>query len=268
MSPTRSATTTRRAARPIRCRPAPVSIAVALADKLDQLACFFAIDEKPTGAGDPYALRRAALGVIRIIRENGLRLQSAAAARDAVAAARRRRTQPRRDSECPRAKRIRSLAVLAGANASRGDGPVPGTDPTSICASRSWSSWPSACACSCAPRAPPRCADAVFAAGADDDITRLLRRTDAVTALLRSRRRRQPADRLPPRRQHPADRGAQGRPAFRRADPIRLLSGTAEIDLDHALAGLRCGTFGCSMRNIRRGDGRDGKTARAAGCVL
>ena len=53
-------------------------IAVALADKLDQLACFFAIGERPTGAGDPYALRRAALGVIRIIRENGLRLNCAA----------------------------------------------------------------------------------------------------------------------------------------------------------------------------------------------
>ncbi len=53
---------------------APVSIAVALADKLDQLTGFFAIGEKPTGSGDPYALRRAALGVIRIIRENRLRL--------------------------------------------------------------------------------------------------------------------------------------------------------------------------------------------------
>jgi glycyl-tRNA synthetase beta chain len=52
----------------------PVSIAVALADKLDLLAGFFAIGEKPTGGGDPYALRRAALGVIRIIRENRLRL--------------------------------------------------------------------------------------------------------------------------------------------------------------------------------------------------
>ncbi|MBN9559907.1 MAG: glycine--tRNA ligase subunit beta [Alphaproteobacteria bacterium] len=52
----------------------PVSIAVALADKLDLLAGFFAIGEKPTGSGDPYALRRAALGIIRIIRENGLRL--------------------------------------------------------------------------------------------------------------------------------------------------------------------------------------------------
>jgi glycyl-tRNA synthetase beta chain len=53
---------------------APVSVAVALADKLDQLVGFFAIGEKPTGSGDPYALRRAALGVIRIIQENGLRL--------------------------------------------------------------------------------------------------------------------------------------------------------------------------------------------------
>jgi glycyl-tRNA synthetase beta chain len=53
---------------------APVSVAVALADKLDQLTGFFAIGEKPTGSGDPYALRRAALGVIRIIREDGLRL--------------------------------------------------------------------------------------------------------------------------------------------------------------------------------------------------
>jgi glycyl-tRNA synthetase beta chain len=53
---------------------ARVSIAVALADKLDQLTGFFAIGEKPTGSGDPYALRRAALGVIRIIRENGLRV--------------------------------------------------------------------------------------------------------------------------------------------------------------------------------------------------
>jgi glycyl-tRNA synthetase beta chain len=52
----------------------PVSIAVGLADKLDTLVGFFAIDEKPTGSKDPYALRRAALGVIRVVLENGLRL--------------------------------------------------------------------------------------------------------------------------------------------------------------------------------------------------
>ncbi|MDV6227727.1 glycine--tRNA ligase subunit beta [Nitratireductor aquimarinus] len=48
----------------------PVSVAVALADKLDVLTGFWTIDEKPTGSKDPYALRRAALGVIRIIIEN------------------------------------------------------------------------------------------------------------------------------------------------------------------------------------------------------
>jgi glycyl-tRNA synthetase beta chain len=54
---------------------APVSVAVALADKLDTLAGFWAIDEKPTGSKDPFALRRAALGVIRLVLSNGLRLK-------------------------------------------------------------------------------------------------------------------------------------------------------------------------------------------------
>src|SRR5438105_10774241 len=56
------------------CPKAPDSIVVALADKLDALAAFFAIDEKPTGSRDPFALRRAALGTIRLILENRLRL--------------------------------------------------------------------------------------------------------------------------------------------------------------------------------------------------
>lgn len=53
----------------------PVAISVALAEKLDLLSGFWAIDEKPTGSKDPYALRRAALGVIRIILENNLRIR-------------------------------------------------------------------------------------------------------------------------------------------------------------------------------------------------
>jgi glycyl-tRNA synthetase beta chain len=57
------------------CPTAPVSVAVALADKIDTLVGFFAIDEKPTGSKDPYALRRAALGVIRLVLENGLRVK-------------------------------------------------------------------------------------------------------------------------------------------------------------------------------------------------
>ena len=57
-----------------RCPTAPASVAVALAEKLDTLMGFFAIDEKPTGSKDPFALRRAALGVIRLVLENKLRL--------------------------------------------------------------------------------------------------------------------------------------------------------------------------------------------------
>ncbi|MCM2402960.1 glycine--tRNA ligase subunit beta [Rhizobium sp. S153] len=60
-----------------------VAITVALADKLDTLTGFWAIDEKPTGSKDPYALRRAALGVVRIILERGIRLPLLAVTKDA-----------------------------------------------------------------------------------------------------------------------------------------------------------------------------------------
>jgi glycyl-tRNA synthetase beta chain len=56
---------------------APVAVAVALADKLVTLTAFWSIGKKPTGSGDPFALRRMALGVIRIVLENGLRLRLA-----------------------------------------------------------------------------------------------------------------------------------------------------------------------------------------------
>jgi glycyl-tRNA synthetase beta chain len=55
---------------PTKCRPIPVSVVVALADKIDMLVGFWAIDEKPTGSKDPYSLRRAALGVIRLVLDN------------------------------------------------------------------------------------------------------------------------------------------------------------------------------------------------------
>ncbi len=67
-----------------RCPTEPVTVAVALADKLDTLAGFFAIDERPTGSKDPFALRRAALGVIRLIIENELRLSLRNSVRDAL----------------------------------------------------------------------------------------------------------------------------------------------------------------------------------------
>ncbi len=56
------------------CPTAPISMVAALADKIDSLVAFFSIGEKPTGSRDPFALRRAALGIIRLVVENGLRL--------------------------------------------------------------------------------------------------------------------------------------------------------------------------------------------------
>ncbi|MCZ4256089.1 glycine--tRNA ligase subunit beta [Sulfitobacter sp. G21635-S1] len=64
---------------------APVSVAVALAEKIDKLTGFWAIDEKPTGSKDPFALRRAALGVIRVLVENGLSVPVESIVRAAVA---------------------------------------------------------------------------------------------------------------------------------------------------------------------------------------
>lgn len=117
----------------------PVSVAVALADKLDILAGFFAIGEKPTGSGDPFALRRAGLGVIRIIRENGLRL------------------------------RLTPLLIAAGL-----------ADPTELLdflAERLRVQLR-------AEGARHDVLAAVLAQGIDDDLTRLLARTDAVASLL------------------------------------------------------------------------------------
>src|SRR5437763_14230039 len=66
------------------CPKAPDSIVAALAEKFDALAGFFAIGEFPTGSRDPFALRRAALGIIRLILENHLRLSLGSAFSKAV----------------------------------------------------------------------------------------------------------------------------------------------------------------------------------------
>ncbi len=127
---------------------APVSRAVALADKLDQLVGFFAIGEKPTGSGDPYALRRAGLGVIRIIRENALRL------------------------------RLLPLIEVAGHGLQHhGMRPLPPQEVMDFLAERLRVQLR-------AEGARHDVLAAVFAAGADDDLTRLLARTDAIAALL------------------------------------------------------------------------------------
>jgi glycyl-tRNA synthetase beta chain len=128
---------------------APVSIAVALADKIDLLAQFFAIDEKPTGSGDPYALRRAALGVIRIIRENGLRLQLRPEIHSALSDAQADEDRKMAVRDEVLAFIVERLRVQLRAEGKRHD----------VLA-------------------------AAFAAANDDDLTRLLRRADAVEALL------------------------------------------------------------------------------------
>jgi glycyl-tRNA synthetase beta chain len=127
---------------------APVSVAVALADKLDQLVGFFAIGEKPSGSGDPYALRRAGLGIIRIIRENGLRL------------------------------RLATLIEAAGAGfAELGIEPVPPAEIMEFLADRLRVQLRTE-------GARHDVLTAVFATGADDDLVRLLARASAVAALL------------------------------------------------------------------------------------
>ena len=123
---------------------APVTIAVALADKLDQLASFFAVGEVPTGSGDPYALRRAALGVIRIVRENGLRVP------------------------------LRAVFDTAGLKLGN---PVPAVTLMEFIADRLRVQLR-------AEGARHDVLSAVFAAGADDDLVRLLARSDAVATFL------------------------------------------------------------------------------------
>jgi glycyl-tRNA synthetase beta chain len=127
---------------------APISIVAALADKIDQLASFFAAGERPTGSGDPYALRRAALGVIRILRENELRIPLRNVLREAAAPIAGVAKQDAVADEVLAfiAERLRVQLRTEGA---RHD----------VLA-------------------------AVFAAGADDDLVRLLARSNAVAALL------------------------------------------------------------------------------------
>ena len=188
---------------------APVSIAVALADKLDQLTGFFAIGERPTGSGDPYALRRAALGIIRIIRENRLRLGLRQLARDALEQVLQRPTNFQADQTLVDdviAFLVERLRVQLRAEGARHD----------VLA-------------------------AVFAAkgsqGTDDDLTRLLARTDAVAALLGTAdganllttyRRAANILRIETRKDGPHD-----------APPdANLLCEPAEIELNHSLEAI------------------------------
>src|SRR5882672_424025 len=89
----------------------PVSIVVALADKFDTLAGFWAINEKPTGSKDPYALRRAALGVIRILIENKIRLPLRYAAIPAYKEVREELKHLELDRQADALKRLRETGI-------------------------------------------------------------------------------------------------------------------------------------------------------------
>lgn len=125
----------------------PVAIATALADKLDQISGFFHVGEKPTGSGDPFALRRAALGIIRIIRENQLRIRLRELIRQAL-------SFPGLAEQDALVEEIFAFIIERLRVQLRSEG------------------------------ARHDVLSAVFAAGADDDLTRLLARTEAVTGLL------------------------------------------------------------------------------------
>lgn len=153
----------------------PVALAVALADKLDQLAGFFAVGEKPTGSGDPYALRRAALGVIRIVRERGLRLGLLQVLDLAVAAA-EHHAAPLLEPEVAR-------ALLAtehpGNGAARAAPSTTATEVLDFIAERLRVQLR-------AEGARHDLVAAVFGATPDDDLVRLLARAEALRDLLES----------------------------------------------------------------------------------
>ena len=123
---------------------APVAVAVALADRIDQLAGFFSAGEMPTDSGDPYALRRAALGVIRLVLDNGLRLNLRAGLAEAAA-----QFDPPADADELLGFIVERLRVQLRAEGARHD----------ILA-------------------------AILAGGIDDDLTRLIARTQAVAVVL------------------------------------------------------------------------------------
>jgi glycyl-tRNA synthetase beta chain len=150
-----------------KCPSAPVSVAVALADKIDTLVGFFAIDEKPTGSKDPFALRRAALGVIRLILENELRMRLRAPFETSWAAHSRRAIAPAHSANPP---------MLRQTDLAESPGIVAG-DLLDFFADR----------LKVALREKGvrhDLVDAVFALGGEDDLVRLLARVEALRGFI------------------------------------------------------------------------------------
>jgi glycyl-tRNA synthetase beta chain len=156
-----------------------VTIAVALADKLDQLASFFLAGERPSGSGDPFALRRAALGVVRVVRENGLRLPLIDALSTAVDEAATSITQAS-SRAAPASDESFGSALLRGSKKLTGSERAVDTvvvDVLDFLAERLRVQLR-------AEGARHDLVAAVFGAQPDDDLVRLLARADALKALV------------------------------------------------------------------------------------
>jgi len=154
----------------------PVSIAVALADKLDTLVGFWAIDEKPTGSKDPYALRRAALGVIRIVLENGLRLPLSPVLQSAMSPLARHREEPRRGDAAIQGD-VERLAAPGSLRSARDDGKGVVSDLLAFFADRLKVYLREK-------GARHDLIDAVFALPGQDDLLMIVRRVEALGKLL------------------------------------------------------------------------------------
>ena len=198
----------------------PVSIAVALADKIDTLVGFWAIDEKPTGSKDPYALRRAALGVIRIIARKSASLQLIGAAIDRIrtwrAFARHADDSAAHRSEVTDARVKRGHDARTARSARLLRRPPEGPAARAGRAARSGR-------CGVRARRPGRSA-------ADRPPRRGARQ------IPRHRRRQEPARRLQARDQHPPHRGEEGqRELYRRARSASSISQEEEQALAEAI---------------------------------
>ncbi len=188
------------------CPKAPLSVAVALADKLDTLAGFFAIGEKPTGSKDPFALRRAALGVIRLILENRLRLPLLAAFDAALAGY---------EEQLPGLDRPAAAAELLGFFADRLKVHLRGEGVRHDLIS------------------------AVFAAAGEDDLVRLLAKVEALQAflatddganLLTAHRRASNIVRIEEKKDGRAFAGLPERDRLGAEEAVRLLTGLEAAD--------------------------------------
>jgi glycyl-tRNA synthetase beta chain len=154
----------------------PVSIAVALADKLDTLVGFWAIDEKPTSSKDPYALRRAALGVIRIALENERRVPLNPVLQAAMSPLVRHRKEPRRGDAAIQGG-VERLAASGSLRSARDDGKAIVSDLLAFFADRLKVYLREK-------GARHDLIDAVFALPGQDDLLQVVRRVEALGKLL------------------------------------------------------------------------------------